>query len=107
MIDYIKPKCMPFYYNKEGKKVQKENIDQYTAYTTDGYILPCCWCDAPSTRKDFEKLGLYNDNLRLMNNDKVFDIMMSKEWENFVTTVLHYPNQAPKCCQQKCGETSE
>lgn len=107
MIDYIKPKCMPFYYNEQGQKINKDTVDQYTAYTTDGYLLPCCWCDAPSTRKDFENLGLYKTRLKLSNNDLVEDIMLSQEWEDFVNTVLHSPEKAPTCCREKCGEKSE
>lgn len=103
MINYIKPECMPHYYLDDGTKKYNSDNNQTIAYTADGYLLPCCWCDAQSTRKDIEDAGLYNLNLKLSNNSRIDDILYSEEWKKFITTVMHNPLNAPKCCKEKCG----
>lgn len=102
MTKYIKPSCMPFYY-KSGKKIYKQAVEQNIAYTADGFLLPCCWCDAPSTRKDIERMNMYEHNLKLENCQSIDEIVESKIWENFVDTILHVPENAPRCCKEKCG----
>lgn len=102
MTEYIKPNCMPFFY-KNGKKIYKDSVEQNIAYTSDGFLLPCCWCDAPSTRKDLENMNMYADNLKLQNCSSVDEIVESTIWENFVYTILHDFKNAPRCCKQKCG----
>jgi len=104
---YIKPACMPYYYNSKGDKVEKQDVEQSIAYTADGYLLPCCWCDAPSTRKDFEKAGFYKEKLQLSRNEKIEDILLSQEWAQFIETVLYKANFAPRCCKEKCGYADE
>lgn len=101
MINYIKPECMPYYYSN-GTKLQK-NVTQSIASTTDGYLLPCCWCDAPNTKSDIIAADLYNTNLKITNNETIDDILMSNQWKNFINTILYNSNAAPKCCKEKCG----
>jgi hypothetical protein len=104
MIIYIKPECMPYYYSEKDIKTNNSNASrQHIAYTTDGFILPCCWCDAPSTRADIDKLGLYNENLKLKNNNSVDEILTSEPWKKFINIMLHEPESAAKCCREKCG----
>jgi hypothetical protein len=104
---YIKPACMPYYYNSKGEKEYKEDVEQNIAYTADGYLLPCCWCDAPSTRKDIEKAGLYQDKLLVSKNKNIEDILFSLEWKYFIKNMLHKPKDAPRCCKEKCGYYDE
>ena len=105
MKNFIKPECMPYYYDN-GEKISK-NVTQSIAYTADGFLLPCCWCDAPSTRKDIEKLGFYNNTLALKNNDSVNDILYSEVFGNFIKTITHNFEDAPRCCKEKCGKVYE
>ena len=107
MLIYIKPECMPHYYDNTGKQEHTDQVKQGIAYTADGYLLPCCWCDAPSTRKDFVELGFYNKSLALSNNNSVIDIISSDVWKNFIDTIMHLPENAPRCCQEKCGVNNE
>ncbi|GEM_PF-3808320 len=93
---------MPFYY-KSGQKIYKQTVEQNIAYTADGFLLPCCWCDAPSARKDIERMNMYEHNLKLENCQSIDEIVESKIWENFVDTILHDPENAPRCCKEKCG----
>lgn len=97
----IKPECMPYYYHN-GVRVEK-NVTQSIASTADGYLLPCCWCDAPSTRTDIVKLGLYDLNLKIENNETIDAILLSTQWKNFINTILYNSNDAPRCCKEKCG----
>ena len=108
MRTYIKPSCMSYYYDADGvQQLRPEQFDKGIAYTSDGYLLPCCWCDAPSTRKDFERLEFYGDSLKLANNESVGDILYSNVWKNFINIILHHPNNAPRCCREKCGVIGE
>ena len=76
---------------------------QTFAYTADGFILPCCWCDSLYTRSDIEKLGLFDENLKLKNVDSVDTIVNSEAWKNFSNILLYRQNDAPSCCKKKCG----
>ena len=106
MTNYIKPECMPYYY-KDNTQISKEAITQSIAYNADGYLLPCCWCDALSTKKDIDRLGLYDKSLKLSNNENVEDILNSSIWKTFIETIMHNPQYAPRCCQEKCGGINE
>lgn len=107
MTKYIKPECMPYYYDNNGDREYTNRLTQGIAYTSDGYLLPCCWCDAPSTRKDIIEAGLYNESLKLSNNKSVDDIIESEVWIKFINTIMHHPNNAPRCCREKCGVSDE
>lgn len=99
----IKPECMPYYYDENGKQIYNDRLSQGIAYTADGYLLPCCWCDAPSTKKDFVELGLYNEIYKLSNNKSVEDILYTDVWKKFINIIMHEPENAPRCCREKCG----
>lgn len=98
---------MPYFYDEGGNKIEKDAVTQNIAYTADGFLLPCCWCDAPSARKDMEDLGMYSSNLKVTENDTLTDILYSNQWKNFVDTIMHRPNEAPTCCHRKCGVFDE
>lgn len=51
---------MPYYYDETGKQEYTNDEMRGIAYTADGYLLPCCWCDEIKHRKDFVDLGFYN-----------------------------------------------
>ena len=76
---------------------------QTIAYTADGYLLPCCWCDSSYTRSDIEKLNLFNENLKLQNVTSVEEILYSDTWKKFFNTITSDINNAPICCKKKCG----
>lgn len=93
---------MPYYFDENNKKVEKP-VTQGIAYTTDGFILPCCWCDAPHTRKDFEDLGMYQGSKMLQNNSSVTSILQTDSWKEFISRILYEPGFAPKACKKHCG----
>jgi hypothetical protein len=103
MTTYIKPECMPYIYDENGNQNYNTKLSQGIAYTADGYLLPCCWCDAPSTRKDFVELGFYNESLKLSNNKSVEDILYTGAWKKFIKIIMHDSGNAPRCCREKCG----
>ena len=108
IIKYIKPECMPYFYDADGIMTDRTSaVSQHIAYTSDGYMLPCCWCDAPSTRGDMIAAGLYDESLKLSNNTSVENILLSSAWGNFISTMLHDPVAAATCCREKCGVFSE
>jgi hypothetical protein len=107
MTDYIKPECMPYFYDKDGDQKHTNRIDNGIAYTSDGYLLPCCWCDAPSTRKDITDLGFYDESLKLSKNESIEDIISTDVWGKFINIIMHQPDKAPKCCREKCGVSNE
>lgn len=106
MKNYINPECMPYYYDAGGEKILKRRT-QSIAYTADGFLLPCCWCDAESTKKDIVKLNMYAEQLKLSNNDTVEHILHSDIWENFINIIMNTYDKAPRCCKEKCGVKNE
>ena len=103
MINYIKPACMPYYYDETGKQEYTNDEMRGIAYTADGYLLPCCLCDEIKHRKDFVDLGFYNESLKLSNNGSVDDILHSDNWIKFIDTIMHHPKNATRCCKINCG----
>jgi len=89
----INPKCLAF--NTRDNKG--------AAYTSDGYMLPCCWMDDPPVYRHVKACGLKDPELALENNEKLEDIFTSDQWENFFQTLLNNPEEASYMCKKKCG----
>lgn len=89
----IEPKCLAF--NSRDKKG--------AAYTSDGFMLPCCWMDDPPVYRYVKACGLKDPELALVNNERLEDIFTSDQWENFFQTLLNNPEQASYMCKKKCG----
>jgi hypothetical protein len=89
----IEPKCLAF-----GKKDNKG-----AAYTSDGFMLPCCWMDDPPVYRYVKACGLKDDELLLSNNNSLEDIFKSEQWENFFQTLINRPQDASYMCKKKCG----
>jgi len=88
----IKPKCLDFTKNQKG-----------AAYTSDGYMLPCCWLDDPPVYRYIKEAGLKDPELALANNEKLEDIFSSTQWEKFFETLLNNPEKTSYMCKKKCG----
>jgi len=89
----IEPKCLAF--NSRDPKG--------AAYTSDGFMLPCCWMDDPPVYRYVVEAGLKDPELALENNEKLEDIFTSDQWENFFQTLLNDPDNASYMCKRKCG----
>lgn len=89
----IEPRCLSF----ERRK------NKGAAYTSDGYMLPCCWLDDPPVYRYIKEVGLKDLELAVENNDKLEDIFTSNQWENFFQTLLNEPEKACYMCKKKCG----
>ena len=89
----IEPKCLAV-----GARDNKG-----AAYTSDGYMLPCCWLDDPPVYRHVKACGLKDEELLLSNNDKLEDIFTSDRWENFFQMLLTTPEKASYMCKKKCG----
>ena len=99
----LEPRCFP-----ERFKGQKETSDAMNtmgiAYTSTGYLMPCCWLDDDIRHiKEYENLGLHDEELKLANNKSVEDIVYSEQWQNFTRILAEEPHNAPTKCKQKCG----
>jgi len=89
----IEPKCLAF-----GKKDNKG-----AAYTSDGFMLPCCWLDDPPVYRYVKEAGLKDPDLALENNDCLEDIFTSEQWEKFFQKLFDEPDKCSYMCKQKCG----
>jgi len=89
----IKPKCLSF-----GTRDNKG-----AAYTSDGFMLPCCWMDDPPVYRYIKEFGLKDEELALENNSCLDDIFTSDTWEKFFQTLLNDPENAAYMCKKKCG----
>ena len=81
----INPKCLTF----------KE-----LSYTAEGWLAPCCWLDNPVSWQEPQIKKLKKEHLKLKNNEKVEDIMYSKEWKDFFKELDINP---AKTCQRFCS----
>ena len=105
MTNKLYPKCHP-YWEEDGEKIKNPQV-KGVAYTAEGYLLPCCWCDRdqPKIRKEFEFLGFYEEDLKVSNVDDIKEeILKSPEWYTFHKMLLEEPNNAPEICKRKCIE---
>jgi hypothetical protein len=89
----IKPKCLDF--------LAKDN--KGAAYTSDGYMLPCCWLDDPPLYRYIKEVGLKNPELALENNTSLEGIFGSDQWEKFFQTLFNEPEKTCYMCKKKCG----
>jgi len=74
------------------------------AFTSYGYLLPCCWCDKRNARTN-EKEGwnkFMTPDLHL-DNAKVNDVLQSKVWNDFHDMLINNPENAPNTCKRYCG----
>lgn len=89
----LKPRCI---YNDQNKEVMG------IAYCSNGYLLPCCWLDGIQSEVQLTKLGLYDNELKLENNNSVDDIVHSTQWKKFIKILIEDPQNAPSKCHEKC-----
>jgi len=89
----IDPKCLKF----------DERDNKGAAYTSDGYMLPCCWLDDPPVLRYLKEYGLKDPELALENNDCLEDIFTSDQWESFFQTLVNDPENTSYMCKKKCG----
>lgn len=105
------PKCHP-YWNVDGEEIKNPHVMKPVAYTAQGYVLPCCWCDASegflfgqNQRKSLEDFGFFNEELKVENVDDVqLEILASPEWYHFHETLLQNPHLAPPVCKRSCSK---
>jgi len=84
----IKPKCLMLATRPLGHSAQ-------------GYILPCCWCDNIIYKDKYVEL-LYQEELKIENNNSIEDIINSEQWQEFVNAI--HSDDPPKVCKSFCGE---
>jgi len=68
------------------------------AYSSTGYILPCCWCDTAFILEDEDFDSIVQDKFKLDNVQDVAEIVESKEWKEFYKF-----KKVPVVCQRYCG----
>jgi len=89
----IKPKCY------EGK--------QALAYTAQGYMLPCCWCDVKIAEPWFHENGFFEEQLKVENLDSVEDIFFSEAWQTFYRNIESNSEESCPICFYRCGTTDD
>jgi hypothetical protein len=89
----IHPKCLAF-----GTRDNKG-----AAYTSDGFMLPCCWLDDPPVYRYIMQAGLKDPKLAVENNISLEEIFVSDTWENFFQKLLNDPDNCSYMCKKKCG----
>jgi len=88
----IRAKCLAF----------DSNDSKGAAYTSDGYMLPCCWLDDPQVLRYLKKSGLKDPKLAVENNDNLEQIFGSDAWENFFQKLVNDPDNCSYICKKKC-----
>lgn len=89
----LKPRCMIKDNNQAVMGI---------AYCSNGYLLPCCWLDGSMSEQELIDLDMYNESLKLENNNSVEEIIRSSQWKNFIRILTEEPQSAPRKCHTKC-----
>jgi len=79
------------------------NNSKGAAYTSDGYMLPCCWLDDPQVLRYVKKSGLKDPKLAVENISSLEEIFGSDAWENFFQKLVNDPDNCSYICKKKCG----
>jgi len=100
----IFPKCHPYYVIDNKKVKNVETIGP--AYTSEGYMLPCCWCDNSEHKNlyNFKFWGFFEEHLKVENNDNISDILNSSEWKEFHKMLIEEPSIATTGYKRKCSQ---
>ena len=79
------------------------------AYTSDGYLLPCCWVDTPSSHITLKYWGMKDKQLLVSNNSEITDIFQSDQWIDFLTMIKTSNNKTeiPVDCLRHCPKKNE
>lgn len=74
------------------------------AITNDGYLLPCCYCDDPATRRDssFQKLMAVS---KIEDYEDLSEIVLTEEWLDFEKNLRN--NIGPAACRGACNKQSD
>tara|TARA_X000001316_G_C911987_1_gene27100 strand:- start:425 stop:715 length:291 start_codon:yes stop_codon:yes gene_type:complete len=75
------------------------------AYSSTGYILPCCWCDDDKVLEEFD--FIMKEHLKLENVETIDDIFLSEEWIDFFKMLNNNSNDAPFVCKKYCSKDWE
>jgi hypothetical protein len=76
------------------------NNKRQMAYSTLGFIIPCCWTDYPNT-KDYKMF--FEDSLHIDKNETIDDILKTDTWQKFYHMLENSPDAAPKHCITMCS----
>ena len=103
MIKKMYPKCHPYWVIGD-KKIKNTDV-RGIAYVSTGHLLPCCWCDfeRADVVNQYAEFGLFNEDLKVENNESTLDILMSPEWRSFHKMLLEEPEKAPLPCKKYCS----
>ncbi len=71
------------------------NSDQRISYSSQGFLIPCCWFH--------DEEPFFQEKFRVENNDSIEDILLSEEWLDFYRMLQEEPERAPYTCHRKCG----
>ena len=94
----LDPKCLNF--------IHKKTEHKSGAYTSDGWMLPCCWLDDPLAWPDIDLFNMRDEELKVANNASLETIFKSDQWEEFFSILLYEPEFAPRMCHKKCKRKS-
>lgn len=101
----IYPKCHPYWI--DGEKVYKLKEIKLTSHSSPGYIMPCCICFRPAAKPELDKFGMFDEELKVQNVQRLENIFISKQWINFHRTLIEEPENAPEICKRNCGHKVE
>jgi len=68
------------------------------AYSSTGYILPCCWCDTGFILEDEDFKSIVQEKFKVENVENISEIMESDEWRDFFKF-----EKIPMICQRYCS----
>jgi hypothetical protein len=104
VLSKLYPQCHPYWFNDDGTKETVQMVRILT-HTSTGYIVPCCRTDLPEGLNDeIKQAGLLDEELKLANNTRIEDIMLSPQWIKFHKILLEEPDKAPSICHKICGK---
>lgn len=94
MSEEFYPQCVHGIYREDGRNLR------LTAYTNNGYLLPCCLIEGVEFHPVFSKF--LDPDLKVENNESISDIITSDTWVDFFDNIINRKD-VPEICLRKCA----
>jgi len=77
------------------------------AFTSTGFLVPCCWIDSPVGRNDPVLSKFYESKWHIDNNDSIEDILNGDLYKEWWHMLKNNPSNAPNYCKYYCTTKPE
>ena len=80
--------------------------DRQMAFTSTGFVVPCCWIDSPGGRRDSTLKQFYQKEMHIDNFAGVGDVIDTPLYKDWFDMLQNKPELAPNYCKHFCSTDS-